>query len=65
MFGKEKRCPKCGTAFDCGGLFGCWCRDVKLDRAALATLKERYTDCLCPNCLKAIATVTDGSLTPS
>jgi len=57
MFEKEKRCPKCGVAFECGGLFGCWCRDVKLDKAALATLKERYVDCLCPDCLKQLAAV--------
>ena len=55
MFEKEKRCPKCGTSFECGGLFGCWCRDVKLDKAALASLKERYDDCLCPACLKQLA----------
>lgn len=55
MFQKEKRCPKCGAAFDCGGLFGCWCRDVKLDRAQLDTLEKNYVDCLCPACLKRIA----------
>ena len=55
MFEKEKRCAKCGLAFDCGGLFGCWCRDVKLDKAALAQLKEQYSDCLCPDCLKQFA----------
>jgi hypothetical protein len=57
MFEKEKRCPKCGVAFDCGGLLGCWCRDVKLDSAMLAALKERYNDCLCPHCLKELAAV--------
>jgi hypothetical protein len=55
MFEKEKHCSKCGQTFDCGGLFGCWCRDVKLDRAALAALKQAYADCLCPACLKAVA----------
>ena len=57
MFSKEKRCSKCGLAFDCGGLFGCWCRDVKLDQATLAAMKKRYDDCLCPDCLKHLASV--------
>jgi len=43
------------VAFDCGGLFGCWCRDVKLDQATLATLKQQYTDCLCRACLEQVA----------
>ncbi|HET9831862.1 MAG TPA: cysteine-rich CWC family protein [Vicinamibacterales bacterium] len=68
IFAKEKRCSKCGLAFDCGGLFGCWCRDVKLSEAQLAMLRKRYVDCLCPTCLKAVAAdisapVTDGVVT--
>jgi hypothetical protein len=55
MFAREKRCQKCGQAFDCGGLFGCWCRSVKLDPAALAALREQYSDCLCPACLQQAA----------
>ena len=50
---KEKRCEKCGAAFDCGGLFGCWCRSVKLDEGTLKNLRANYADCLCPDCLKA------------
>jgi len=61
MFSKQKRCSKCGGEFECGGLFGCWCRDVKLDSATLAALKERYDDCLCPDCLKQIATLDTPS----
>jgi len=55
MFAKEKRCSKCGLSFDCGGLFGCWCRDVKLDAATLAELRGQFADCLCPACLTALA----------
>jgi hypothetical protein len=62
MFAREKRCQHCGQAFDCGGLFGCWCRDVKLDAAALAALRAQYSDCLCPSCLKAAAV---GDLRPA
>lgn len=61
---KDKRCSKCGETFGCGGLLGCWCRDVTLDEATLARLKAEYADCLCPSCLKAQQTaVTDASLT--
>jgi hypothetical protein len=71
IFEKEKRCSKCGAAFGCGGLPGCWCRDVTLDAAALAALRQAYADCLCPSCLKAVAAasnaasaaVTDASVT--
>ena len=55
IFAKEKRCSKCGLAFDCGGLFGCWCRDVKLSETQLAMLRQSYVDCLCPTCLKGVA----------
>jgi hypothetical protein len=55
VFSKEKRCSKCGAAFDCGGLFGCWCRDITLTEAQLAALRQSYVDCLCPACLKAVA----------
>jgi Cysteine-rich CWC len=64
MFEKEKQCAKCGQPFDCGGLLGCWCWSVKLDRATLASLKAQYADCLCPDCLKILQNpVTDASLT--
>ena len=61
---KEKLCSKCGESFGCGGLLGCWCREVKLDEQTLANLRASYADCLCPNCLKTLqTTVTDKSLT--
>jgi hypothetical protein len=68
MFAKEKRCPKCGSSFDCGGLFGCWCWRVKLDKTARTTLRDNYTDCLCPACLAETAAksaITDPSVTGS
>jgi len=55
VFAKQKRCSKCGLAFECGGVFGCWCRDVKLDAATLLELRGKYADCLCPACLSAFA----------
>ena len=66
MFAREKRCQKCGQAFDCGGLFGCWCWKVKLDAAGRAALREQYSDCLCPACLNQSAAASQGqsSVTP-
>jgi hypothetical protein len=61
MFEKQKRCSKCGLTFECGGLFGCWCRQVKLDQAALAALKQQYDDCLCPSCLRQISQDSSAS----
>jgi hypothetical protein len=55
VFPKDKQCSKCGETFNCGGLLGCWCSDVKLDPATLAALKERYDNCLCPSCLKTFS----------
>jgi len=55
LLAKEKRCEKCGATFDCGGLFGCWCRDVAIDLKTLAELRDKYADCLCPSCLHALA----------
>jgi hypothetical protein len=53
---KQKVCEKCGAKFDCYSPCGpCWCDDVKLKPEALAELRSRYNDCLCPNCLKATA----------
>ena len=64
MFATEKRCSKCGLSFDCGGLLGCWCRDVRLDQAALAALRQQYGDCLCRACLEAYAAPATDSVPP-
>jgi hypothetical protein len=67
IFEKEKRCSKCGLAFTCGGLLGCWCKSVKLDQAILLEIKK-YSDCLCPSCLMDMALKhdpDDQSVTPS
>ncbi|MGH9817802.1 MAG: cysteine-rich CWC family protein, partial [Candidatus Acidiferrales bacterium] len=51
---EQKRvCPACGEQFACGAtLRGCWCAEVKLSEAARATLRERYSGCLCRDCLQ-------------
>ena len=51
-------CANCGTFFSCGALESpCWCDTVKLSPAALANLRARYVDCLCPRCLVAAEVV--------
>jgi Cysteine-rich CWC len=55
MFAKEKHCSQCGESFECGGLLGCWCRNVKVDAATLVEMRGKYADCLCPACLNAHA----------
>jgi len=33
----------------------CWCAEVKVSGRAVADLRERFTDCLCPRCLALAA----------
>jgi Cysteine-rich CWC len=52
----QKTCPVCGTRFGCMAERGaCWCQELKLDSQALADLRARFTDCLCPRCLALAA----------
>lgn len=49
---KQKTCEACGATFSCSASgAGCWCADVELSGGALAELRERFQDCLCPRCL--------------
>ncbi len=48
-----KKCSKCNVDFECGNEKpGCWCEELFLDIATLKELKEKYDNCLCPQCLK-------------
>jgi hypothetical protein len=49
----EKTCPRCGRVFTCHQESGCWCNEVVLRPETLAKLRERYSDCLCEDCLRA------------
>ncbi|MFM0033762.1 cysteine-rich CWC family protein [Paraburkholderia strydomiana] len=45
------RCPRCGTAFDCGRHaqpFECWCREMP---SLQADRLDPARPCLCPECL--------------
>ncbi|MHB1471068.1 MAG: cysteine-rich CWC family protein [Thermoplasmataceae archaeon] len=49
---RTKTCELCGTEFSCGGLFGCWCDNVKTDSTHKELLSLIASDCVCPECLK-------------
>jgi hypothetical protein len=51
----EKLCGHCGSAFSCTQALGCWCGTIKLDPSQLIWIKERFDNCLCPDCLTAVA----------
>lgn len=47
------RCPRCGGGFHCGMADAgpCACTTVILDATTQASLRERYSGCLCLRCL--------------
>jgi len=49
--GRQISCEACGTEFQCGPFYKCWCSDFKISTQARAELKDKYKDCLCPSCL--------------
>lgn len=54
----KKVCPRCGIVFDCRhdeDICSCHCVSVELDDRMRNYLKEKYSDCLCHDCLKAIS----------
>jgi hypothetical protein len=61
MIGREKRCESCGSTFECRGLWFCWCRSVQLDDRTRAELRQRFTDCLCPQCLERYSHAAEDS----
>ena len=53
----NRLCPRCGGAFRCGvdDVVPCACASIALSAALLAALRARHTDCLCTDCLRALA----------
>jgi Cysteine-rich CWC len=56
----EKKCPRCGAVFTCRQEAGCWCGAVSLTPETLKSLRMRYADCLCEECLQTLAIRPDG-----
>jgi hypothetical protein len=48
---RNATCAQCGVAFGCGLSGDCWCADESF-RLPLPT---DASDCLCPDCLRALA----------
>lgn len=50
---EAKTCPRCNTFFECkaGHIAHCRCNNIQLSIEVLAFIEDRYTDCLCLNCL--------------
>jgi hypothetical protein len=48
-------CARCGAAFGCNLGGDCWCADESF---RLPLRADDAADCLCPDCLRAMATAT-------
>jgi hypothetical protein len=48
------KCSKCGAVFSCNPQGNCWCGNLQLSKEQLKTLKLKYKDCLCENCISII-----------
>jgi len=47
---QRKTCPACGATFPC--LPGaCWCAALRLSPQTRHSLRGKYDNCLCPDCL--------------
>ena len=60
---ETKACQRCNTPFECkpGSITQCQCFEVALTAEQRAFLEQRYTDCLCRNCLMEIKKLDEGS----
>lgn len=54
----EARCPRCGGTFHCGAhdAAPCPCGTLVIDASLARQLRERYTGCLCLDCLAELQT---------
>jgi len=57
----NKTCPRCGARFQCLHSADCWCATISLNEKARRELATRYHDCLCRECLTAIAAGSPGN----
>jgi hypothetical protein len=63
-------CPRCGGGFHCGAqdTAPCPCSSLVLSPTLQAALRQRYSGCLCLDCLQALAAqethATTGSSPP-
>ncbi|HEX5683504.1 MAG TPA: cysteine-rich CWC family protein [Ideonella sp.] len=64
---ESDRCPRCGSGFHCGvaDTTPCACSTLRLSEDLRATLRARYTGCLCLACLRALSQGATLEPTPS
>lgn len=56
--GKISKCESCGEQFGCGvNIDNCWCTQLQLPDEIAAHLQSKYTDCLCPDCLRKLVSM--------
>jgi hypothetical protein len=50
---EEKKCPRCNNSFECkvGDVTHCQCFGITFTTEEKAFIEQRYSDCLCRNCL--------------
>lgn len=48
---KIKSCPECGKSFTCQAEEDCWCENVNIHKREFLILNQKYTDCVCKECL--------------
>jgi hypothetical protein len=53
---EEKNCPRCGAGFECktGDIGHCQCSIIQLSETETTFIADKYTDCLCAACMKAM-----------
>ena len=58
-----KLCPRCGGPVHCqrSAVEHCDCRGITLTPPALDLMRSSYQDCLCPACLRALASAIDDA----
>ena len=54
---EEKKCPRCEVVFECkpGNIGQCQCYEAVLTPAQRSSIAEKYSDCLCVECLRELA----------
>lgn len=53
---ETKSCPSCKKAFECkpGNITQCQCYRIELTAELKAFIEQRFTDCLCRDCLEGL-----------
>lgn len=51
---EQKVCPRCDQPLECkvGDIAHCQCSTIELTLEERSFIEDRYSDCLCINCLK-------------